>query len=206
MIRDHKIGREIQGGSTGGAVAGFILAGGNSRRMGRDKALLKLGLGGPSLLEQTARIVSEAVGNVTVIGAPERYGHLGWPVVADVHPGCGPMGGLQTILQISRTDWNLVLACDMPELTVELITDLAKSVLEGSFDCVISQDASGQLHPLCAVYHRRCRPAVERMIFDKCFTLHKLIDNLRVRHWFVADNLLLRNVNSPSDLLNTEKR
>ncbi len=181
-------------------AAGFVLAGGNSRRMGRDKALIELASGGPSLLEHAAQTVQQAVGNVTVIGAPERYVSLGWPVVADVVAGIGPLGGLLTLLRLAQAEWNLAVACDMPGITVELLRGLMDNVENQTMDCVVSEDASGQLHPLCAIYHRRCLPVVERMISDKCFTLHKLLDNLRAKHLLVEDNLLLRNVNSPFDL------
>ena len=205
MILHGKVGPEIQGNNSGMQLAGFVLAGGQSRRMGRDKALLQIDPGGPTLLEHAAKTVLEAVGNVTIVGAPERYGHLGWRAVADLasgvgRTGLGPMGGLETILKVSKTDWNLVVACDMPGLTAELLRGLIDSLKGEDCDCVVSQDSSGGLHPLCAVYHRRCLPAVERLISDKCFTLHRLIDNLRAKHWLVSDNLLLQNVNSPSDL------
>src|SRR5665213_1694187 len=95
--------------------AGFVLAGGASRRMGRDKALLPLG--GGTMVEQIAARVLRVTGNVTLIGSPEKYGHLGLPVVADEIENCGPLGGLYTALRLSQAEWNVVVACDMPDVT-----------------------------------------------------------------------------------------
>src|ERR1700686_3791867 len=70
--------------------SGFVLAGGASSRMGRDKALLAYGE--TTLLEHVARAVRDAVGSVTLIGGPDRYGELGYAVFRDIVPGCGPLG------------------------------------------------------------------------------------------------------------------
>ena len=76
-----------------------ILAGGASRRMGRDKALMPWK--GSTLIESVAREVLNAAGNVTLIGSPERIGKVGFPVICDQIEGCGPLGGLQ-VLDLSR--------------------------------------------------------------------------------------------------------
>ena len=104
--------------------AGFVLTGGRSSRMGRDKALLPIE--GSVLVERTAEQVRIAAGSVTLIGAPERYAHLGLPVVPDLIEDCGPIGGLYTALKIGRADWNLLVACDMPALTAEFLRELAR--------------------------------------------------------------------------------
>ena len=91
----------------------------------------------------------------------------------------------------------------MPYIDSRAVAHMAAVV--GGFDVAVPF-IDGYFHPLHAIYHRRCLPAVERLISDKCFTLHRLIDNLRAKHWLVNDNLLLRNVNEPSDLTNTETR
>src|SRR5882672_6033560 len=99
-------------------TAGFVLTGGRSSRMGRDKALLPVAGSGPagglSLVERTAELVRGAAGSVILIGMPERYAHLGLPVVADIVEDCGPMGGLLTALHVTHADSNLIVACDMP--------------------------------------------------------------------------------------------
>src|SRR6058998_1400393 len=95
--------------------AGFVLVGGRSSRMGRDKACLPLQ--GRTLLEHVAAAVAAAAGSVTLVGSPERYQNLGFRVIADSLPGCGPLGGIHTALGASPADWNLIVACDMPGIS-----------------------------------------------------------------------------------------
>src|SRR5579862_3839386 len=98
-------------------AAGFVLAGGRSRRMGRDKALLPYR--GAPLIAHVAGTVEKVLddsGHVAIVGAPDRYRDLGYRVLADLFPGCGPLGGIVTALSLAESDWNLIVACDMPNL------------------------------------------------------------------------------------------
>ena len=175
-------------------TAGFVLTGGRSTRMGRDKALLPID--GSSLVERTARLVRAAAGSATLIGMPERYASLGLPVVADLIPGAGPIGGLYTALEITRADWNLIVACDMPALTEAFLRRMLDAARASAAACLVPETATG-LHPLCAVYHRRTRPAVASAIHHKRFKMHDLLKTLDALAWPVADASLLENVNTP---------
>ena len=77
-------------------TAGFVLAGGRSSRMGRDKSLLELD--GEALVARAARRVEAAAGCVAIVGHVGRHGHFGWPVVADLRPGEGPLAGIEAAL------------------------------------------------------------------------------------------------------------
>src|SRR5579862_3772381 len=96
-------------------VGGFVLAGGKSSRMGRDKALLEID--GESLLARAARLVRAVLNEPVVIGFTSGHETQGLKIVADDFPGYGPLGGIATALHISTTPWNLVIACDLPYLT-----------------------------------------------------------------------------------------
>jgi molybdopterin-guanine dinucleotide biosynthesis protein A len=176
------------------STAGFVLTGGHSSRMGRDKALLEID--GTVLVARTAELVRAAAGSVTLIGAPERYGHLGIPAVEDRVKDCGPMGGLYTALQITQSDWNLLVACDMPGLTEAFLRRLLEAAFGCPAACLVPETASGH-HPLCAVYHRRALPEVEAAIADKRFTMQDLLRMLGAESWPVADPAVLENVNTP---------
>src|SRR5258705_7435149 len=116
---------------------GFVLCGGRSRRMNRagdeapegtndaanDKALLPFG-DWPLAVHMAERVKS-LCGNATLVGPRARYAHLGLPVVEDIYPGAGPLGGLYAALTNSNVDWSLVVACDMPHLTPEFLQLLA---------------------------------------------------------------------------------
>ena len=178
--------------------AGFVLTGGRSSRMGRDKALLPIG--GSVLVERTAERVRAAAGSVTLIGAPERYQHLGLAAVPDLsvdaEEACGPIGGLYTALKMTGADWNLVVACDMPGITAAFLAELLAAARERDCTALVPDSGSG-LHPLCAVYHRRAVGAVELAIKHKRFKMHDLLKALGAVSWPVADAQILENVNTP---------
>jgi molybdopterin-guanine dinucleotide biosynthesis protein A len=173
-------------------AAGFVLAGGRSSRMGRDKALLPWH--GRTLLEQVAEVVRQAAGDVTVIGH-ESYRSLGLRVIPDAIPDRGPLGGLLTALDASDADRVLLVACDMPEVTVGLLTGL----LSGEADAVVAE-AEGRLHPLCAVYHRRVLPKVNAAIRGRSLKMHDFLSHIAVQRWPVSDAKLLINMNTPEDM------
>src|ERR1700741_1983815 len=96
-------------------VGGFILAGGESSRMGRDKALLELS--GEALIVRTARLVGSASERGTQVGDSVRLEGFELDVIEDEFPGAGPLGGIATALRSSEVEWNLIVACDLPYLT-----------------------------------------------------------------------------------------
>ena len=172
---------------------GWVLAGGASRRMGRDKALLPLGK--TTMVQEIAAKVRKAAGSVTLIGPVERYGHLGLPVIPDAVENCGPLGGLYTALLNTKFEWNLLVACDMPDLTESFLEQL---VLEAEGDCTVPE-FDGRLDPLCAVYHRRVLPFAESAIQRKLFKMQEFVSTLRIHKWSVPDARLLHNMNTPAD-------
>jgi len=173
--------------------AGFVLAGGRSTRMGRDKALLPWQ--GRTLLEHVAKVVREAVGNVMVIGH-DAYRELGLVVIPDVIPNCGPLGGLLTAFESCDAERVLLVACDMPNLTIDLLRELIQ--VQG--DAVVAESA-GRLHPLCAVYHRRLAAAVKAAVEQRSLRMHDFLSTVQIQRWPVPDARLLANLNTPQDLL-----
>ncbi len=158
----------------------FILAGGLSTRMGRDKARLRLG--GRTLLAWV-RAAAQATG---------------WPVRVvrrDCGPRCGPLGGVWTAWQRSRADRLVLLSCDMPFVTAKLI----RAVVEREGRAVFVTTVEGEGFPFAL--DRECLPAIERQLAQKRFALHALAQALRVVRLRVTgsrrDELL--NVNTAED-------
>jgi molybdopterin-guanine dinucleotide biosynthesis protein A len=178
------------------AQAGFVLAGGRSSRMGRDKALLPLN--GSTLLDQIASRVLRAARNVTLIGSPEKYESLGYPVIADLVEGCGPLGGVFTALSATQAEWNLIVACDMPDVTAEFLEDLLRAAKTTEADCLVPETAAG-LDPLCAVYRRRCGALAGAAISRKILKMHDFVSSLQAATWLVSDPSPLGNVNTPAE-------
>jgi molybdenum cofactor guanylyltransferase len=176
---------------------GFVLAGGRSSRMGCDKALIELN--GIRLLSRAAQVVSAAVGSATLIGDPEKYGGLGYPVQADILTGCGPLAGIHAALSVSGADWNLILACDMPEVESAFLIQLLDRAEQGDKDCLLPAGPSGRPEPLCGVYHRRALPAVRRALESGVRKVLDGLAGLRVEVLPVTGPEPFRNINTPAD-------
>src|SRR4051794_39992934 len=153
--------------------AGFVLLGGQSSRMGQDKALLRLD--GTNLVLVVARAVAAAAGSVTFIGDPQKYGDLGHRISPDLFPGCGPLAGIHAALTVSPAEWNLVVACDMPDVYPEFLMQLLETAETSGADCVLPAGDSGRPEPLCAVYHRRGLEVIQRALESG---VRKVLDGL----------------------------
>jgi molybdopterin-guanine dinucleotide biosynthesis protein A len=185
------------------SYAGYVLVGGRSSRMGRDKALLPFR--GGALVQSVARAVSEAVGSATLVGDPGRYGALGYPVIPDLQPGEGPLGGILTALRHSGADWNFIAACDMPQLRPETLRELIGKLLDAPLYAQLEADAllpvgpQGRAEPLCALYHRRCAKAFEDAFAAGVRKITAALENLRTIRMHVAEVSFFQNVNTPEE-------
>ena len=187
------------------ALDGIVLAGGQSRRLGVDKALLSLG--GAPLLQTVVQRVSQVCRRVIVaVDRPGRYRRLRLPArfVADASPGLGPLAGLQSGLRACSTGHALVVACDLPFLNVELLRYMAG--LPRSYQALLPRSA-GRDHPLHAVYARSCLPEVDALLAAGGGSMQQLLDRLDVRrlderdlHQIDPDGLSLLNLNDEADL------
>jgi len=101
-------------------VTGIILAGGKSSRMGAEKGLQELCA--KPLIHYAIEVLSGLCNTIIISSSSEAYKSLGHKVVADVIPGIGPMGGIYSALQQSKTEENLVLSCDLPFVSQELMS------------------------------------------------------------------------------------
>lgn len=148
-----------QSSSSGGGLAltGIILAGGKSSRMGVNKALLTID--GENLVQRlVGRLKRLCDQMIIVANDPNPYRGLGVPIVGDILPGNGPLGGIQAGLAASTTPYCLVIACDMPHASVDLGRYMARQA--AGYDVVVPTHQSG-LEPLHALYSRSCLPHIE---------------------------------------------
>ena len=184
-------------------VGGFILVGGQSRRMGGEKALLELN--GRPLALRAAELLRPYVAEVTLLGSPERFGHLGLRIRADRQPGRGPLEALCGALADSPCDWNIFLACDLPFLEEKFLEILVDQALAGQAQAVVPRTADGW-QPLCAAYHRSCVPAMEQALARGSAGIVEILPALQVdaigseelaRLGF--SERLFRNINTPAD-------
>ncbi len=192
-------------------VAGFILAGGASSRMGRDKGLLDFG--GVPLIVHTARVLRSLVAEITVVGSPTRYAKLGLRVIADKAQarrgldirGCGPLAGIATALAATHARWNLIVACDLPYLSTEWLDWLLSRAVVSRGDAVVPRTERG-IEPLAAVYRRECVTKITGALAHGVRKVSGAIQELGVefvypREWrhCDSDGSVLRNMNTPED-------
>jgi molybdopterin-guanine dinucleotide biosynthesis protein A len=168
-----------------------LLAGGQSRRMGKNKALLPVG-GKPNIEHIRDELNFTSPHFVVVTNEPEIYRFLGEQMVSDRHPGKGPLAGIQAGLLQSHCDWNLVVACDMPFVSAEAAEFLLGQAMQQPADATRQIDAvlpliDGQMHPLFAVYHKRCASYIEDLVIADKLRMVDLLANLRVKKLTEAD-------------------
>jgi molybdopterin-guanine dinucleotide biosynthesis protein A len=134
-------------------LSAVILAGGESRRMGRDKAWIEFDRQ-PLIARALSTVRQLGVGELFISGrAGEDYSALRCPVLFDLEPGCGPLGGVERALRACASPLLLVLAVDLPHMTATCLQRLAERCdrLTGAVPRL-----DGELEPLAAVYPKRC--------------------------------------------------
>jgi molybdopterin-guanine dinucleotide biosynthesis protein A len=183
-------------------LTAFILAGGKSTRMGRDKALLDWG--GVTLLENAVRLARSVSGRVAVVGGPAHA--LFGPVLLDVFPGRGPLGGIHAALEASRTDLNLIFAVDMPLIEPRFLRFMIERAQASGAVVTVPRTPEGW-QPLCAVYRRSFAAAARRALEQGRNKIDALFAEVAVavleepelaREGFPGT--MFRNLNTPQDL------
>jgi len=175
-----------------------VLAGGQSRQMGRDKSLLPIG--GRTLLEHILEQVRPLV-DETVIGANDagKYGFAGSPVVPDEQPGQGPLMGILSVVRAAQHERVLVTACDIPDLSGSFLRMMLRKAHRA--DIVMPRDSRGRHEPLPAVYTRRSLPAVRAVLARGGRRIVDILDepDLRVEFVRFPRGAWHRNLNTPDD-------
>ena len=179
-----------------------ILAGGQARRFdGQDKSALPIA--GRSLLHHQLAALGPLTPRIVIVGGPpERFGDAGVPVVPDLLPGIGPLGGLYTALD-GASERIIVLACDLPFVTTAFLQYLLRTGRDA--DATVPRTADG-LHPLCATYAKRTAPVLRRLIDEGVRQVQEALGSLRLHivegEALAAhdpDGRLLHNINTPDD-------
>ena len=185
-----------------GAIVGFVVAGGQSRRMGRDKALLPWRNG--TLLDHSITRLRAVCREVRVLsGGERRYADRGLPVDVDEIADGGPLAALAAALAVAAPRSVLLLGVDMPFVTVPLLVHLRDAA--GGADAAVPVLAAGA-EPLCAVYGATCGGAVQEALAAGSRKMTSFWPRVRVRRLdegelgrFGPLDRLFRNVNDPSE-------
>ena len=197
-------------GKSGAArVDGFVLAGGASRRFGRDKALVEFD--GEPLIARLCRTLQTAtLAPVRIIGDAAKYSQIGIECIADRWPGEGPLGGIITALEAgypsaSQDSSSLIIGCDMPFLTSEWLRHIAERAVASRAEVVVPESTYG-LEPLCACWRASAAPALTRAFEGGVRRVTEAMKQLSMEvldaaDWKRFDNFdrLFWNMNTPAD-------
>jgi molybdopterin-guanine dinucleotide biosynthesis protein A len=188
-----------------------IQAGGQSTRMGEDKAL-KTFLGHPLIQRVAERLSTIADELIVTTSRSEEYGFLNLPLIPDLKPGRGALGGLYTAIASANHPTVAVVACDMPFASPSLLEAASKLLLEEQADVVIPKSEEGY-EPLHAIYRREtCLPAIEAAIDADQWKVIAWFPQVKVRvltpdeiAQYDPSGLAFWNVNTPEEFSKAEQ-
>jgi molybdopterin-guanine dinucleotide biosynthesis protein A/molybdopterin-guanine dinucleotide biosynthesis protein len=182
----------------------IVLAGGISRRMGTDKALLPIN-GKPiiqSLIQSLIPISKDIIVSLNDGGRHEELKQAlpaGVRVVYDERPGQGPLMGIYAGLKASETDVNFVIACDIPEIDPGFITEMRSYT--GDHDVVVSVDHEGRTNALLAMYRRSVIPLVKKQLDEGQRKIILFYPQCRVKYVPMHDGAWYKNINTMDDYM-----
>jgi molybdopterin-guanine dinucleotide biosynthesis protein A len=190
----------------GRPVSLILLAGGRSRRMKRDKAGLPMPEG--TLLERILLQVEGYFDDILISlspgqrlsisrGKPPAGGRPAFRCIEDAVPGQGPMAGILAGLKAASHEVCAVIACDMPDIHIDFLRRLVRKA--EIFDVVVPLSSDGLAEPLFAVYRRKVRAKMQKLLASGQRSLLPLLDRVRTYRFPVRDTAWLKNLNTPDD-------
>lgn len=174
-------------------ITGVILAGGRNSRMGKDKGLLVVD--GKKIAERLISALRPNVDEIIIISNGRNYDELDYPVYADIIPNCGPMGGIHTALSLSKTEKNLVVACDMPFVSSTVFRTIIRNAAGSD---IAVPEVRGETEPLCALYSARCKNKFEELLALGKWKMKDALHLFRVKR-VVFNTNYFTNINTPAE-------
>ena len=179
-----------------------ILAGGQSKRMGQNKALLKLN--NTSILQRVIKTVKNLSNNIFLVtNTPQIYAKFQLPMVPDAITNKAALGGIYTAILHAKHPWVLVLACDMPFLNPNVITFLANQCYQTDIVIPLVHNHPETLH---AFYKKSCLPAIKKRLLTNQLKVIGFFDDVQVKtiskttlQKITSDFSFLTNINTPQE-------
>ena len=184
-------------------MTGIILAGGESKRMGRNKAFIEIE--GERIIDRSVRIFHELFDEVMIVtNSPLDYVYLNVQVTTDLVPGKGSLGGLYTGMYLSRSPKAFFVSCDMPFLNKNIISFFLDQAEDAD---LVVYHSEGYWEPLHAVYSKSFLKPFERLMKEGELKIIEAYKKMRIREISKQDLLPfdpelrgLININTPHDL------
>jgi len=186
-------------------ITGIVLAGGKSKRMGREKG--RVLLNGKELIQYSIDAIKPLCSYILISSGLTSFNDLGYEVVPDIYPGKGPMGGIYSALKRSKTNLNLVLSCDIPFVSTQLLQHLLEMPKKYS---VCIPEYKNLPEPLSGRYNLSVLPQMKACLLKNQLKLVDFLSKEKVRWVPVGPDLpfynpnLFMNINRPRDLEKAE--
>ncbi len=182
-------------------ITGIILAGGQSSRMGTDKALIRLN--GKTLMENAIEICKPVCSAILISSNNPKHKNFGFAVIPDEINNCGPMSGIYSCLNKSETDWNFIISVDTALIPEDFVHFLISET--GEFDAVVPIHENGK-EPLVALYRKNCVPVIQERIELKNYKMYNLLNEfntkfINVDSWVQKYPAIFKNINRPEDII-----
>jgi molybdenum cofactor guanylyltransferase len=163
-------------------VTVFVLTGGKSERMGSDKALLRLA-SGETLLERALAVGASVARETRIVGSREKYATYAWAgeIVEDLYPGQGPLAGIHAALRVSTTEWNVVMAVDMPLVSGELLAWVIAKAKDSGAVVTVPRVTGGRYETLCGVYRKEFGAVAETALREARNKIDPLYGQVKMR-------------------------
>lgn len=181
-------------------ITGIILAGGKSSRMGTDKGLLKLD--NSTFIEKIASTLKPFVNEIIIISDYTEHDAFGFKRIEDFYKDAGPLSGILSGLYKSKTEDNIVLSCDIPFISEELISQL---ITNSDNEVLINQiECEGKTMPLIATYKKQCWLPIHKALENDERRVRVLVKSLNPNTISVDSNykLMVENINTPEQYKN----
>lgn len=183
-------------------ITGIILAGGESKRMGVDKSLVDFR--GRKLIDYPILLLESFCAEILISTNSPNLSAYPYPQIPDENGRFGPLSGIYSCLKESHHDINIVLSCDMPYLSHELIRRLIENF--GDADLIMPRHGA-YFEPLCAIYRKSLLEPIASLFRDQSYSPLSLIPLVNFKEYVIEDNqeefgsMLFWNINTQDDLI-----
>jgi molybdopterin-guanine dinucleotide biosynthesis protein A len=182
--------------SNGNPLNLIVLAGGSSRRMKKDKALLPVD--GTTLIEYIIDQVKDRFAEILIsVSNPAKFDFLPYEIVVDERPGLGPMMGIQSALQVSSNERNFIIGCDIPKVNLSFVEDMVNRA--GDAEIVVPVSEGRRLEPLFAIYSKTVQPEMKKLLDSGTTSLLPLFEVCQTHYMTIEKAAWFKNLNTTED-------
>ncbi|WP_100614765.1 molybdenum cofactor guanylyltransferase [Confluentibacter citreus] len=179
-------------------ITGIILSGGKSSRMGTDKGFLLFN--GKSFMQHSIDALKPFVESIMIVSNNKDYDIFGLKRIDDAIENAGPLAGIYSGLKESKTDYNLVLSCDIPLINSNILQKLIDAIDDDSG--IIQIESQGKAMPLIALYKKQCEPIFLKLLNEGELRLQYAVNQCNVKNVVLneEETCFTQNINTPEQL------